>query len=119
MFLSDNIIPLVMILFGAYFHRHAPRKINYWFGYRTTMSMKNQDTWQFSHHYIGKLWWYFGWIALIPSVIALFLCMGKSEADIGTYSIIILIIQMIFMIFPIFLTERALHKTFDRDGNRR
>lgn len=48
--------PLLMIIFGAIFRKAAPKKINSLYGYRTTMSMKNRDTWEFAHHYFGRIW---------------------------------------------------------------
>lgn len=44
--------PLTMIGFGKYFIKSAPKEINGAFGYRTSMSMKNKDTWQFAHNYL-------------------------------------------------------------------
>ena len=29
--------------------------VNFVFGYRTSMSMKNKDTWEFAHKYCGKV----------------------------------------------------------------
>ena len=63
------LIPFLMISFGGLFSRSAPKEINSAFGYRTSMSMKNADTWQFAHHYFGKIWRTLGWILIIPSVI--------------------------------------------------
>lgn len=62
MLIMDLLIPFTMIGFGKMFLKKAPDQINYVFGYRTSMSMKNQDTWVFAHHYCGKdlvyLWTY-------------------------------------------------------------
>ena len=41
------LFPAIMILFGAVFTKAAPKRINYIFGYRTELSMKNRDTWGF------------------------------------------------------------------------
>ena len=35
--------------------KKAPKEINSVFGYRTSMSMKNKDTWEFAHKYCGKV----------------------------------------------------------------
>ena len=51
MLIMDLLIPFTMIGFGKMFLKKAPDQINYVFGYRTSMSMKNQDTWVFAHHY--------------------------------------------------------------------
>ena len=55
MFLMSLLIPLSMILIGRLFSRSAPKQINSVFGYRTAMSMKNKDTWEFAQ-YCGKTW---------------------------------------------------------------
>ena len=57
MVIMDLLVPLTMIGFGRYFLKQAPGTINWVFGYRTEMSMKNKDTWEFAHKYIGKLWY--------------------------------------------------------------
>ena len=54
MLAMDLIIPLSMIFLGKYFSKRAPKEINMLFGYRTTRSTKNQDTWQFAHRYLRK-----------------------------------------------------------------
>lgn len=55
MVVMDLLIPLTMIGFGRYFLKSAPKEINVIFGYRTTMSMKNRDIWEFAHRYCGIL----------------------------------------------------------------
>ena len=49
------LIPLTMVCFGKLFLTKVPKKINMMFGYRTAMSMKNRNTWEFVHKMIGKL----------------------------------------------------------------
>ena len=44
MLMSDLLVPLVMIGFGALFMFRPPRTINSLYGYRTRLSMKNEDT---------------------------------------------------------------------------
>jgi len=52
----DLLIPLTMIFFGRRFAAAPPKSINPLFGYRTAMSMKNEDTWAFAHRFCGRLW---------------------------------------------------------------
>ena len=54
MLIMDLLLPFTMIGFGRYFMKKAPKEINSVFGYRTSMSMKNKDTWEFAHKYCGK-----------------------------------------------------------------
>lgn len=113
------LIPLTMIGFGLYFQKKAPQEINILFGYRTEMSMKNKETWEFAHYTIGNIWYRTG-LVLISIVIFIMLCLFQK--DINTISIagtIMMMIQLIPLIASIFLTEAALKKHFDKDGNRK
>ena len=113
------LLPAIMLVMGRYFMKTAPKEINYVFGYRTNMSMKNRDTWEFAHKYIGKLWFRLGW-ALIPiTVIPMLFVLGKGEDAIGTVGVVVLVADLIVLISAIFPTEKALKKTFDKDGNRK
>lgn len=119
MLLMDMIIPLSMIGFGRYFMKNSPQKINMIFGYRTSMSMKNQDTWVFAHHYFGKLWYVGGWGLLPLSILVMLMVIGKPEDPVGAVGGVLCFVQMIPMLGAIIPTERALRRTFDKDGNRR
>ena len=119
MLLMDLLIPLTMIGFGKLFMTKSPQNINVVFGYRTTMSMKNKDTWEFAHKYCGKLWFKCGLVLLPLSVIPLIFVCGKGTDIIGTVGGIVCDVQLVPLIGSIFLTEAALKKTFDKNGIRR
>ena len=113
------LVPLIMLFFGLYFKNKSPKEINSLFGYRTTMSMKNKDTWEFAHHYCGRLWLVLGMIMLPLSVIPM-LCFINQDIDVvGIAGGIIEGIQVVILLISIFPTEKALKKTFDENGNRR
>lgn len=112
------LFPAIMIVMGKIFLKTAPKEINYIFGYRTNMSMKNRDTWEFAHKFCGKIWYCVG-LAMLPiSVIPLLFVIGKGEDIIGTVGGIICMIGVAVIIASIFPTEIALRKNFDKDGNR-
>ena len=113
------LFPVVMILFGTMFMKSAPKKINYIFGYRTDMSMKNRDTWEFSHKYFGKLWFRLGLLLIPITVIPMLFVISKTENIVGTVGTVVMVIDLIILIAPIFPTEKALKNTFDKDGNRK
>ena len=119
MSIINLLIPITMVCFGSMFAKAPPNEINSIFGYRTSMSMKNKETWIFAHNYCGRLWRIFGAIIFIFSVVAMFFLLGKEIGAIGVFGGIICGIQVIFMIIPIFFTENALNKNFDTEGNRR
>ena len=64
MLLCVLMIPLTMIYFGQRFFKSPPKSINATFGYRTTMSMKNQETWKLAHTVCGRYWYCCGWLLL-------------------------------------------------------
>lgn len=119
MLLMDLLIPLTMIGFGRYFLIHAPKEINYIFGYRTSMSMKNKETWVFAHHYCGKIWYVGGIILLIITAFVMLLIIGKEKGAVGTVGGILCLAQLIPLAGSIIPTETALRRTFDKDGNKR
>lgn len=118
-FIMLLIIPLTMILFGRYFIKSVPKKINDVFGYRTTMSMKNMDTWTFAHTHCGKLWYNLGRILLPITTLPMLFVIGKGVDEVGYFSLIFNVIQISCLVGSIFPTERALKKTFDENGIRR
>ena len=119
MLVMDLLFPAIMIIMGRYFMKTSPKEINYMFGYRTNMSMKNKDTWDFAHKYIGKLWFYLG-ILLIPiTVISMLFVIGGNEDTVSMVGSIVCIVALAILIVSIFPTEIALKKTFDKDGNRK
>lgn len=119
MLIMDLLIPFTMIGFGGYFMKKAPKEINAVFGYRTPMSMKNKDTWEFAHKYCGKIWYVCGLIMLPITIIFLLLTIGKNEDYVERVGGIICGVQLIPLIGSIFPTEIALKKNFDKNGKRR
>lgn len=119
MLLMNLMIPLTMIGFGRYFMKNTPKEINAVFGYRTSMSMKNKDTWKFAHKYCGKIWYVCGLIILPLTVLFLLPAIGKSADYVGTAGGIICAAQLIPLIGSIFPTEIALRKLFDKNGKKR
>lgn len=118
MMIMNLLIPFTLIGFGKYFMKSAPENINIVFGYRTSMSMKNQDTWKFAHEYCGNLWFKWGKNTLILTVIAMLFLLGKSEDTIGNWGGTICMLQLLPLIGAIGPTENALKKNFDKNGKR-
>ena len=118
MFLSSEMIPALMLLFGWIFRKHPPKNINSIYGYRTSMSMKNTDTWNFAHSYCGKLWWKIGTIMSIGTIVAMLPLIGKDTDATGLWSSVIMTIQCAILLISIYPVERALRKNFDKTGKR-
>ena len=110
----SNFISLTMIGIGLLWIKYPPKNINYIYGYRSKKSMVNIDSWNFAHKEMTKYWRNFGLIGFIFSTIVL--CITEAGEDIVEY---ILIGQLILMLIPLLLTEIALRRNFDKDGNKK
>lgn len=119
MLIMDLLLPFTMIGFGKYFIKKAPKEINRVFGYRTSMSMKNKNTWEFAHRYCGKIWYICGLITLFITVVCMLLLIGKDKDVVGIGGTIMMGVQLVPLIGSIFPTEIALRKKFDKNGKRR
>jgi len=113
------VMSATMIGFGLYFALQGPKRINYIFGYRTPMSMKNIDTWRFGNSYAGRCMWCTGIVLLVGSLITLFAVMSSDETTIRTAGLIIIAAHAVMIFGSIISTEIALRKNFDRNGNRK
>lgn len=119
MSLINLLVPATMIGFGRMFLHNPPKNISATFGYRTAMSMKNQDTWDFAHRYCGRLWYRMG-LGLLPvTLLFSLLLFGKDIATVGTYAGVFELLQCIPLVGAIPPTERALKRTFDEFGRRK
>lgn len=119
MLLMILLIPLTMIVFGIYFLIKPPKEIKSSFGYRTSMSMKNRDTWEFAHKCCGRMWFVCGTVMLPVSLIVMLFSFSEEVGTVGAFGAIVCFVQFIPVLGSIFLVERALKKAFDDNGNRR
>lgn len=115
MMIFNCFIPFLMIILGRFMWKHCPKERNGVIGYRTKKSMKNNETWKFGNEYCGRLWYRLGLILLIPSIVVLIPFFKSSDEKIGTVSIILLAIQLVFLVGTIIPTERALKEKFSEN----
>ncbi|MBQ9930732.1 MAG: SdpI family protein [Firmicutes bacterium] len=114
----DIILPCVMIAFGHRFLTNPPKKINRVYGYRTKMSMLNQDTWNFAHGYLGKLWKQCGMLMIIPSAFIVLLASNDTNRPAEIVGLVVLIVQVVILLITVGISENALKNTFRKDGSR-
>ena len=119
MLLFVLLIPITMVYFGQRFFKSPPKSINATFGYRTTMSMKNQETWKLAHTVCGRFWFRCGRILLPLSVVPMLLVIGRGTETVGYTGVIIVFIQLVPMLCALPVTEHALRKKFDKNGMRK
>ncbi|MBE5766228.1 MAG: SdpI family protein [Clostridiales bacterium] len=115
----DLLIPGIMMLAGHFLSKKAPDEINCLFGYRTTLSMKNKDTWEFANTLCGRLWKKWGVWVLNLSMIPILAVVGKSEEIIGITGTIVCLVQLLPLIAVIPAVEKSLRAHFDADGKKK
>lgn len=121
MLVMNLLTPLVMIIYGRVFEKKPPKiaRSKFAFGYRTVMSMRNEETWEYAHRFFGKLWFGLGIAVGLISIIVLFFFIGKDKDTVGFAGMIICYVQLVAMLLPVIPTELALRRRFDKNGNRR
>ena len=118
MLLINLPLPIAMIILGLTFCKKAPKSINRIFGYRTARAMKTRDTWEFAHRFCGRIWWISG-LVLIPIVIAVMACLvEKDTKTVGYAGAVLLLTPLCLIVLSVLFTEKALKKTFDRNGTK-
>lgn len=118
-FICNLLVPLIMIVAGYMMYKKPPKDINNVFGYRTSMSKKNKDTWEFAHNYCGRLWFKLGIVLFILMVIVQMFFVHSSDDVIGNMTLIVVTVQLVVLLGSIMLVEKALKRTFDENGVRR
>ena len=107
-------IGMVLFIVGLLFRIFPPKKINSIYGYRTTNSRRNLNTWKVANRYSAELLMFEGLIIAAIGIISTFINDNRAietALDIG----------LVFSSFVIILvaTEKHLNKLFDKDGNRK
>lgn len=118
MLLTSLLVPGIVMVFGNQFKNGNHGSINPAFGYRTTMSMKNPDTWTFANTCWGRLACKTGLWMLIGSVAVMLTVIFAGEDTVALVGTILLLVQAAIVLCTIPIVERALRKEFDKDGNR-
>ena len=118
MLIMTMLLPAVMLVFGRKFMDSAPKQINVLFGYRTSRSMKNRETWAFAHRCCGIYWWKTGWIALAVSAMIMLFFIRSSMDTIAKVGTLVVLLQLVPMCGVLPVTERALKHEFDKNGCR-
>lgn len=92
---------------GFWMFKFPPKKINGWYGYRTTASMKNQERWTFAQTYAAKQMMKGGVLLMLFSFVGLAFGLNRDN------HFIIGLILLMGVITSLFLSvERAIQKQF-------
>ena len=110
------LIPGILVALGSVFQKAAPKEINYIYGYRTSLSMKNKETWEFANRMFGRLAYRTGLILTPLSLAVMLLTLFRSDEIVGTVGSILVTLQLIPLLGIIPIVEKALRKNFHSDG---
>ena len=114
------VVPIVFLMIGWLFtHGRYPKHPNGVYGYRTTRSMKNDETWMFAQERWGQLCWRVGWWLLILSLFVVGILQTQSVRQHGIYVGAWITIQGVLTLATILPVERALKTKFDEFGHQR
>lgn len=116
LFICYMIVPLTMLGFGVWMRCRPPKEINGVFGYRTRMSMKNDETWRFAHEKCGRIWTWTGLVLVILSVaVSVFLWINGVET-MTKFATAFSMAQVLVLVLTIVPVERSLRRHFDENG---
>lgn len=115
--ITTIVLSFTMLLFGWLMLYKPPKRINGWYGYRTKMSMLNQDTWDYAHRVAGHIWIILG-VGILPSSILLPLLL-REWTHVGDFIMIQIYVQIALLMSVIPLVEIQLHKRFNKNGIRK
>lgn len=113
------LIPGSMTLLGRSFAKNPPGEINGGYGYRTTRSMKNRETWEFAQRYSGRFWLRAGRPVLAVSLAWMALLFGREVDTVAHLGLLLTGLQMVPFLAVVPATERALKREFDDFGRKR
>lgn len=111
------LIPGIMVFFGRLMADHSPKTINAAYGYRTSMSMMNQDTWDYAQAACAGRWRKWGRVLAFITLVVLIVALRRPTfADVlGFYTAF----ETAFLLASVAATEMDLRRTFDKEGRRR
>lgn len=116
---STLICPVVIWFAGRVMGLSDFGSPNPFIGYRTALSMRNQDTWDFANADCARRFQKAGpWMA--AASFAVMLCVMAAPPDIQTAVLLVVMgAQVACVCIEAWLVEKDLRRTFDKDGTRR
>ncbi len=112
------LIPMSIWIGGLYMWQKCPNNINKLIGFRTTLSMKNIEAWNYANEKAGKIWTVMGMVLTLITVLIYALFWNNSIELISFISIILSLAELAAIFISIFITEASLRKAFDKNGNK-
>ncbi|MDD3004329.1 SdpI family protein [Flavobacterium sp.] len=106
-FFTALLCGIIFCIVAVIFFKNPPQKINHFYGYRTSTSMKNQEVWDFSQRFSSQKMLESGIQLIIISFLPIFF-----KIDEVVNIIIALLLCLGTCIYIIVATEKAIKKNF-------
>ena len=113
------IVPLVLLAVGLYYTKCPPEKIYTDFGYKTPLTLKNEDIWAYAHQLCGKSWIKLALIMIPASIAVMVIPLFISEDAMSFFSVGLFVVQCVAVFFSFRKFKATLLTVFDEEGNRR
>jgi uncharacterized membrane protein len=112
---GPQMLGLVYLVIGVIQYRFPPKKINNWYGYRTSTSQRNQETWDEANRYSAKYMIKIGVIVIIIGFISTAI-LNNLVMPLKPKEALVIFVFMLGGMLPAILmivaTERHLDKLF-------
>lgn len=116
-FKEDNPVAFILVLTGFIFYlaawiqaKYPPKKINHFYGYRTKISMKNQEIWDYAQQYSAEKLKKSGLFLILLGLCATFFTLN------GQFEVWVAIsIVTISPVYTLILVEKKLKKKDPKD----
>ena len=106
--LENIVLGFLLLFFGIFFKVFPPKKINSLYGYRTSSSKKNMETWKEANRYSANFSIIIAVLSILIGAVSYFLFEEENSVTITVITTVVLLI----LIVP--FTESHLKKRFDK-----
>ncbi len=114
-FIGALITPLALFAVGLYWKLRPPKFTDEGgLAYRTELSARSQETWEFAHVHISNTWVRLG---VILTVLASVLMVIFAD-HYASFILWLIGGEMVFLCISVFLVDTALKNGFDEDGHK-
>ena len=103
------LVGIIFMITGAIVYCFPPKKINFWYGYRTPNSMQSEERWKFAQIFSAMKMIQAGIFLVISSALNLGFAMSNA-----TQSALSLILIFAIMLVLFVITERAIKSKFPK-----
>lgn len=102
------ILPVIITITGYLMNKYPPKKVNWFVGYRTRKSMKDENVWKMANEYCGSLWIKIGTIMLAIASLICILSYFKIIICSETFIIIFIFCEIVPLLLSGVMVENKL-----------